>query len=147
MGRHEEARAQVARALEMDPLSPLVLNLAALVAYWGRDYRQALELARRGQEIEPGFMQSSLGLALAALGRHEEGIADLRRAAGSAGGASSPPALRGGGRGVAGRHEEARQIARQLEERSRSSFVPPLFIAWVHIGLDARQAAFDWLER
>jgi serine/threonine-protein kinase len=48
---------------------------------------------------------------------------------------------------VAGRTSEARELLVELEERSRSRFVPPSAFAIVHMGLGDDARAFDWLER
>jgi hypothetical protein len=45
------------------------------------------------------------------------------------------------------RRDEALDLVRRLEERSRGEFVLPLFFAWVYIGLGDREVAFDWLEK
>jgi tetratricopeptide (TPR) repeat protein len=124
-----------------------VHTLAATVAYWGRDHLLAIENARRAQDLDPRFGQSPLGTALAALGRHEEALVELRRAEAASHGASFFLTLVGWALGIAGRLDEARDVARRLEERSRSEYVLPLFFAWVHIGLGDRETAFDWLER
>jgi serine/threonine-protein kinase len=147
LGRHEEARMHAAAGQQLDPLSPLVHALAATVAYWGRDYHLAIANALRAQSLDPQFGQSPLGTALAALGRHEDALVELRRAESASGGAAFFLALVGWGLGIAGRRDEAREVVRRLEERSRSEFVLPLFFAWVHIGLGDREAAFDWLEK
>jgi serine/threonine protein kinase/Flp pilus assembly protein TadD len=147
LGRHEEAATHAARAQEVDPLSPLVHSLAGIVAYWGRDYQGALENARKALAIEPAFTLAPSGLALMALGRQKEAIDELRRIASISSKASFTLALLGWGLGVAGHREEARQLASELEARSRRELVPPTFIEWVYIGLDDHQAAFDWLER
>ena len=147
LGRHEEARQHAAAAQHVDPLSPLVHTLAATVTYWARDYLLAIDNARRAQDLDPQFGQSPLGTALATLGRHEEALVELRRAEAASGGAAFFLALVGWALGIAGRPDDAREVARRLEERSRGEFVMPLFFAWVYIGMGDREAAFDWLEK
>ena len=46
-----------------------------------------------------------------------------------------------------GREEEARAILEAFIERSHSSFVPPLYVALMYVGLGEREAALYWLEK
>ena len=48
--------------------------------------------------------------------------------------------------GVAGRPAEAKAVLQTLEKRSRQRYIAPVFLAWVHIGLGQRDAAFARLE-
>jgi tetratricopeptide (TPR) repeat protein len=46
-----------------------------------------------------------------------------------------------------GRTEEAREVLRQLDERSRQRYVSPYHVAYVYTGLGEHERAMDFLER
>ena len=46
-----------------------------------------------------------------------------------------------------GRMEDARDVARRLEERSQGEYVSPYHLAYVYAGLRENERAMDWLER
>lgn len=48
---------------------------------------------------------------------------------------------------MAGDAAKAREILRQLEERSRRVYVSPYHLAYVYTGLGETERAPDWLER
>jgi DNA-binding winged helix-turn-helix (wHTH) protein/TolB-like protein/Flp pilus assembly protein TadD len=54
-GRNKEAKASMARALEIDPISPNFLADMAQLYYFSREYEQAREYCRRALEIDPEF--------------------------------------------------------------------------------------------
>ena len=49
--------------------------------------------------------------------------------------------------GRLGRIEDAREVLRRLEDRSRSEYVSPYHLAYVYAGLHEEERAMDWLER
>lgn len=84
MGDWDGARADLGRALEIAPDQPRVLHhLGAAMADRGEPLNEALGLIRRALEGAPenGAMAGSLGWTLYRMGRVEEAVAQLERAA------------------------------------------------------------------
>lgn len=77
-----EASDLVAQALELAPSSPTTLAVAALIASQRGDAQLAGDLAGRAVRASPSnpLARSSLSLALAASGRHDEAHAEALRA-------------------------------------------------------------------
>ena len=42
---------------------------------------------------------------------------------------------------------EARKILDQLKERSQQTYVQPMWIAVIHLGLGEKDQAFDWMQK
>jgi hypothetical protein len=49
--------------------------------------------------------------------------------------------------GVGGQAAEARSLLQQLRTRAEEGYVPPTSFAWIHLGLDEIDTAFEWLDR
>ena len=128
MGRLEEAIAEYKRALELDPLS-LVINRASGIAfYMARQYDQAIEQYRKTLELEnsPILAHRWLGLAYVQKSMYKDGIAEFEEILVIS--PSSAVALSevGYGHALAGRRAEAQRVLEQLDELSKSKYVPGL---------------------
>ena len=145
-GRHSEALAEMARARELDPFSPLMHVLSAQAAYNARDFAAAERHARQSIAIDPNFWGGyvNLGQALAGQRRFDESlvaIAEGSRLAGNAKGLTRRAYVLA----RMGRTAEARQLLRDFEQTTRP--LPPYEIAAVHAGLGDAQGVFAWLEK
>lgn len=147
MGRLEEARVQAERALELDPLSPVIVWNRSLVEYHTRDFDAAIVWARRALEIDPSFVEAhrTLGLANSAKGLFREAVPAFERA-----GAASRPLVRAHiavAHARAGERAEARRMLEELRDTARTRHVPPAAFALVHAALGEKDKAFSWLEK
>jgi serine/threonine-protein kinase len=145
--RHEEAAEEARRAHELDPLSSIVTVNLAQPAYYAGRFAESAETSARLAQMEPDFgvHHCWLGLARAAQGRYEEAVA-AQRAHGALTGRRVLGYL-GNAWGRAGAQDEAREVLSQLEADARSSYVPALDFALVHIGLGDADQSFAWLDR
>ena len=147
-GRHAEAAASMARARELEPLEPMSYALSSQVAFQARDYKVALDHARRAvvtdSDIWVGHMM--LGQAYDRLGMTDLALEALADAARLSQGNSKPVSLRGYILATAGRTGEAREVLRTLQARAERQYVPPYALALVHAGLADRDAVFDQLS-
>ena len=147
--RFGEALAMRRRALELDPLDPIVSSdLTTTLLRAGR-YDEALREARHLLDFEPDLplAHSTLGWAYLLTGRHEDGLAELTRAADLSSGNTMFLAQLGQAYAMAGQSNEARRLLRRLEERARTQYVPPYHLAYVYTGLGESDKAMDCLER
>ena len=82
-----------------------------------------------------------------ALGRHEEGVSALERAAVLAGRSSFFLGWLGWAYGCAGRRADAEALLRELQERGTREYVAPPFLGGIHAALGEVDQAFECLER
>lgn len=139
-GRNKQADAEVARALELDPVSSFVSANAGLMLYFSRRYSDAIahlgETLTLDQHYPLAYL--AMGLALVALGRSDEAVACLRRAVALAG--ERPDYYRAVlGYTLAASDRVA--AARNLPANSRA-----FDRALVHLGLQENGASIDCLE-
>jgi serine/threonine-protein kinase len=135
--RADEVEQLLARSVALDPLSPFLHGLRSTAYYTMGMHEPALAAAQRAIELQPDYLLGvwTHGLALCALGRYTEGIAQLERAVAM----SRAPVfvcVLGLGLGLAGRADDARLLLAELDDRaSRGEYVPPFTRLALHVGL------------
>ena len=150
-GRFAEAREELARARETDPLSPAIDVSLGLVAHFEGDMERATAEFTRALETDPAFGMAHyfLGEVRAQQGRHDDAVTAFRRARELTGDSAEVLAAlahsvaRGGG----GRRAEAAGLLGELTERAAGRYVSPVLVALVHLGLGDRDAVFESLDR
>ena len=148
-GRHNEARAAMRRARELDPLHPINHALSAHVALLARDYSAGLEFARRATVVGPALWIGYFQLAWAheRLGNVELALEALKDAETFSSGNSKMISLRGYILATSGHRDEAARILSTLEAIAHDRYVPPYAFALIYAGLEDREGAVAWLER
>ncbi|MFG1690651.1 TPR end-of-group domain-containing protein [Gemmatimonadota bacterium] len=140
---YDVAVEELKRARQADPLHPVFSGWLGWMLVWAGRLEEVEEEARKSLELHPDFPMglSVLGGVLAEMGRFEEAYAAHQRA-----GAISP--MWGWGLGtayaLAGRSEEAREFAREMQEN---------FTQWdtwglaeIYATLGDNDEAMRWLE-
>ena len=62
MGKLDEAIAEMKRAQELDPLSPIISTNLGVAYYYARQYDQAMEQYRKTLEMDPNFIAATFRL-------------------------------------------------------------------------------------
>jgi tetratricopeptide (TPR) repeat protein len=149
MGQHVDAAAAMRRARVLEPLFAQSYALSAQVAFQGRDYATANELARQAVAMSPkawvGHLQ--LGQARAELGYFDEALLSFERAQRYSAGNSKSIAFRAVLAAKMGLRADAEAAIAALQARERAQYVPPYAAAIVHAALGAADQAFAALDR
>jgi serine/threonine-protein kinase len=149
LGRFDEARGQLALALEVDPLSPAVAVTVGLTHYLARQNDEAIAELERSIALHPDFAIARLflGFAHVAAGRHDDAQRELEMAHQLSHG--SPEVISGLGY-AAGRRGDAPAAKVHLDAlvaRSAERYTSPTLVAQIFTGLGERDDALTWLER
>jgi len=149
MGRQPEARAEIRRAIETDPLSLIVIAAEGYIGYFGRDFDETIRHSEKALEMDPNFVPAHwfLGWGYAQKGMFAQAIATFEKAVSLSGGSSRMMAELGHTYAVSGRRAKAREIVHQLEMKSRQQYVSPYEMALVYVGFDEREQALVWLRK
>jgi tetratricopeptide (TPR) repeat protein len=148
MGRREEALAQIRRAAELDPLSPIVVaNLGAILTN-NRRYDESLDQLRKALILNPksGIAEVHVAVALLAQRKFADAIAALDRASALMPGARVVAGLRGYTYAMTGKRQEALDVLKQMNE-ARSGVATGLDFPIVYVGLGDKDHAFEALDR
>jgi TolB-like protein/Flp pilus assembly protein TadD len=148
-GRHDEALAQVAEAMERDPLDPrLGVQRGMVLLYAGRiteSIAQHLAVVQSDPAYSNVYIPLSDSLAVngqlpEAIKACEKGVALTHRASFSLSQLGYLYAL-------AGRTDDARSLIGELERLYKNRAADASEIAGVYLGLRDKDQAFEWLER
>jgi TolB-like protein/DNA-binding winged helix-turn-helix (wHTH) protein len=145
MGKQEEAIPLARRAVELDPLSPIVLYRAGRVEYQARHYDEALVLFHRILELNASDALGLYGegLVYEAQGKYDWAIAALEQQKLQQG-LDVATAFAAAGKSAEARQRMAESVARL---KQRGSYVRPGWVAEVYVALGDKDEAMRWLER
>ncbi len=131
--RWEEAGPELERARAQEPLSPVMSLSLGLVPFFQRDYEGAARIWREVLATQESFalVHYFFGQALALMGRTDEALAALERAAQLAGETPENTAVLGWVLAGAGRLEEAAGQLAELRRMAVRRYVSPLLEAQI----------------
>jgi TolB-like protein/tetratricopeptide (TPR) repeat protein len=149
MGQADRGLSLCRRAREVDPVSAeAITNLAIACLFAGRVDEAAEELAE-AIDVDPHywFAWLQLGRVHERQGRLDDAIAALRTAQRLCDSFPEVQAALSRAHALSGEGAKARAILRQLERRSRRSYVPAYHVATALVALGGTDEAFAWLEK
>ena len=143
-----EASRQIDKALEIDPASPLINTAKAEVKYYYRDFDGAIAQAQRTLDAHPEFLLARFWLASAyrQKGMYAEALNHFNELHKRYPDNSALLMAYGHTLALSGDRSGARKVLATLQSRSKSHYVPALYIAGMYSGLGDMDQAFRWLE-
>ena len=148
LGRKQEALTHARRAVELNPISPLIGALEGLYLSHQREHEAAVQRLKEVITLDPQFWLSHhlLANALVDAGQYEAALAESAEAK-----RLSPLQTLSDTFGAIalarlGRTDEARAVLKSLEATARQSYVPPTHFAMIEAALGERDQAFQHLD-
>ena len=148
LGQFDRAIAEVKRAVELDPVSPIIHADLGTIYTFARRYDEAIEQFRHTLELDPQFYwgHRQLGLALELKGDPGNAIAEYQKALQL----SDDPrvlAFIDHAEASTGRQSEARAMLVKLTEIAKTRYVSGYSFAVIHLALGEKDQALEWLEK
>lgn len=148
MKRYDEAVAESARAIALDPVSPHALSNRGMIFFRARRFDEAIRATQQALDLDPGFINAYWwqGVSYAGKGDFSKSFACLNK--GSA--MNDGPVFRcllAHVCGRAGETAKALKLLEQITAMSARRYVSPADLAMVYAGLGDADSTFHWLEK
>jgi tetratricopeptide (TPR) repeat protein len=140
---------ELERALSIDPLSLIIATDMAESYYLLRNYTEALNRIYEVLTLNPNFAQAHIvkGRILDQMGRSSEAEKEFVSADRLFGPDFWAIAEQGNALALAGKRNEAKRIAQEMEDASRRRYITGVDIAEIYCALHQPDDAMEWLER
>jgi DNA-binding winged helix-turn-helix (wHTH) protein/TolB-like protein/tetratricopeptide (TPR) repeat protein len=148
-GKYPEAEEEANRAMEEDPLSPIIASNAGWAVSLSGNADRAITIIKKAIEIDPNFARAHMRLGRAYEQKHmlDEAISEFDRAVHLAAEEPCSKGSLGHANALAGRAEAAQQLLQGLETPTEKRYVPSYAIALIYAGLGDKDKAISWLQR
>jgi TolB-like protein/Tfp pilus assembly protein PilF/class 3 adenylate cyclase len=148
LGRFDDAIAEGKRAIELDPLSPIINSDLGQNLYNARRYDEAIAQLRKTLEIDPTFYYAhyNLGIALQLKGDMPAAIAEYTQAQ-QLSDDLFVQVLLAAAKAKSGDKDAAVRLLAGLEELSRHRYVRSYWRTLLYLSLGNRDEAIRWLEQ
>jgi TolB-like protein/DNA-binding winged helix-turn-helix (wHTH) protein/Flp pilus assembly protein TadD len=148
-GRRDEALTESNRALELDPVSPIInLHLGWHYLYT-RQYDRALDQLAKTLELDPSYALAHWyrGLAYEQKKMYPEALRELGKAKDLLPGNLAVRSDIGHVYAVSGDKVAAERLIAGLKEESVRRYVNQYELALIYVGLNQNDQAFEWLDK
>jgi TolB-like protein/Tfp pilus assembly protein PilF len=149
IGNLNAAIAERKRALELDPVNPLLTSALGEAYYESREYDLTIEQNTKSLALDPSYAIAlvNIGRAYELKGMHPQARDAFQKILAVAPDDPAVLALMGHEYAISGDSAKAMQIIAQLQQLSGHRYVPAIYIALVYTGLHDLNNAFLWLDK
>jgi TolB-like protein/Tfp pilus assembly protein PilF len=149
IGNLNGAIAERKRALELDPVNPLLTSALGEAYYQNRQFDLTIAQNSKSLEFDPSYAIAlvNIGRAYELKGMHPQARDAFQKILAVAPNDPAVLALMGHEYAVSGDTAKATQIIAQLQQLSARTYVPAIYIALVYTGLNDLDNAFPWLDK
>jgi eukaryotic-like serine/threonine-protein kinase len=176
MGRIDEGIAEVEKARDLNPLSPMEITELGWMLYFTRQYDRAIEQFQLTLELDPSFRSAHLGLGLShvhklmfkgatglqnVVGRSvlglalayvqkrifREAITEFQAAVALSESSAIRITLAGLIHILSGERNEAIKAIEEIKKLSQQRYVSAYYPVGLYVALGEKDQAFEWLEK
>jgi TolB-like protein/Flp pilus assembly protein TadD len=137
------------RALELDPVNPLLSSALGEAFYQNREFDRAIQQNSRSLQLDPSYAIAlvNIGRAYEMKGMHLQARSAFGKVLAIAPDDPAILALVGHEYALSGDKQKALQTISHLQQLSAHSYVPTIYVALVYTGLHDLDHAFEWLDK
>jgi len=148
MGRFEEAKLELRKAQDLDPLSLLTNTCVGREFYFARQYESAIKQMKKTLDMDPDFVPAQHGIldAYAQSGMYREALAEQQKILVLSGNPDLAAAI-GNDYRKSGYNGVLQFMLGGFQEESKRSYVPPSEIAHIYARLGDGNQSVAWLEQ
>jgi TolB-like protein len=149
LGRFGEAIREATEALSREPMSPLLNAMFAFVLMHARKYDECIKQALTAREVDPNMTLNywTLAVAYEQLGKYGQAIESYEKCIALGGGLAFSKAFISHAYAGSGEREKARDSLRELQEISKTRYVPSVAFVVAYDGLMEIELAIEFLNR
>ncbi|MBK9569208.1 MAG: tetratricopeptide repeat protein [Chitinophagaceae bacterium] len=149
MERFTDARSQIEKAKQLNPMAPNIITDMGFSFYYGSKYDDAIRSLKSTLELYPGFSLAHLWLGRAYQDKkmYKEALEEYKIAQTLNKDWVPIVAAIGNIYGITGNKIEAEKILVRLKDWSSQKYVTPYGIALVYAALGNKNNAFEYLEK
>ena len=146
LAQPDEALTETERAIELDPVTPLLHRQLGLVFYSARRYEEAIDALQAALELDPSFLQTHfcLGAVHLAQGKPAEALEEFELEP------RLPKSLIMPMIGISyvelGRRDEAQQMLKEAAEEAKLAYASRIPLAMLCFALGKAEEGFRYLE-
>lgn len=137
------------RALELDPVNPLLSSALGEAFYQNRQFDRAIEQNSRSLQLDPSYAIAlvNIGRAYEMKGMHPRARDAFQKVLAVVPDDPAILALMGHDYAVSGDKQKALQTISHLQQLAARTYVPTIYVALVYTGLHDLDHAFEWLDK
>ena len=149
LGKFDDSLTEGRRAVELDPLSMIVLTDMAKNLYLARRYDEAIDQYQKSLRVDTNFPIAHKGLAevYAQKGMNDEAVAEIEKAIELSGRSIFILDDLGYVYARAGKKSEAMKVLGDLDKIAGDEYVPAYGRAVVYAALEDKEKTLAWLEK
>ena len=156
MGRHDEAIAEMKKALQLDPLSLPLNNIMGNTYLWAGDYEKAAEQFQRTIALDPSFPLAHFFFAslLDEMGQFDEAIRETQRAEVLTGESAEEAAAEANefhkalqSQGPQGYWKKGLETTLREQKQAGTLYFPAIAVAGAYARAGDKENAFKWLAK
>jgi serine/threonine protein kinase/Tfp pilus assembly protein PilF len=150
IGRYAEALQEIQKALELDPLNLIAIRTVGDMYYHSRQYEKAIPYFLKTIEMDSTFDYAHfhLGNTYRELGRYQEALQQYQKEINLHTGTElTTLANLGVLYARMGEINKAKNIIKELNERSKREYVPPTLMSHTYFALGDMDTGFEYLYR
>jgi TolB-like protein/Flp pilus assembly protein TadD len=148
-GKLDEAIAERKKAVELEPLNPLLTSALGEAYYQTKQFDLAIEQNNKSLELDSSYAIAwvNIGRAYEQKGMHQQAREAFQKILASAPEDPAVLALMGHECAISGDKANAKKVITKLAEIAARKYVPGVYFALVYTGLNDKDDAFRWMEK